>query len=274
MKKYIVIVFLSFFSLCQAQERKLSQIEVVYDWHHYHWLGEEYVHPMILLANSTESKFYNARTQFVDSLKSTPEGLKVWYQMVKADKEAWKATGKGLDLPSRAAPVYIFKSKGKPTEVYDGFMLHLHRYSEPEENIDWQLGDSTKLILNYECQMAEAYYHGRHWTAWFTPEIPIQNGPWKLGGLPGLILEASESTGQHSFTVREMEAVSKEMTPHYFPKAYQYYADRFEANREWRAWQDQLPYGAIDADGTPLINKYRRDLDFLDADYHEKSKVK
>lgn len=267
MIRLISFIMMAFSIICQAQEKKFSQIEVVYDWHHYHWLGYEYDHSMILLANSTDSKFYNARTLFVDSLKSTPEGLKVWYQMVRADNEAWKATGKSLDLPSRAAPVYIFKSKGKPTEVYDGFVQHLHRYFEPEENIEWQLGDSTKTILNYVCQMAEADYHGRHWTVWFTPEIPIQNGPWKLGELPGLILEASESTGHHSFTARELEAVSKEMTPHHMPKAYQKYNDRFEANREWRAWQDQLPYGVIDADGTPLINKYRRDLDFLDADY-------
>lgn len=57
-----------------------------------------------------------------------------------------------------------------------------------------EIADSTKNILGYDCVMATAHYHGRDWTAWFTPDIPLPEGPWKLTGLPGLILEASEST--------------------------------------------------------------------------------
>lgn len=56
---------------------------------------------------------------------------------------------------------------------------------------EWKLTQNKKNILGYECQEAIAEFRGRKYTAYFTPEIPVQNGPWKFHGLPGLILEVS-----------------------------------------------------------------------------------
>lgn len=266
MNRTILLILFAWPIVCRAQGEQvmpMSQLVVEYDWHHYHFFWFEYNHPMVLLANACASKFFNANAQMADSLKSTPEGLKTLYEMRKLARN----NGSYTDLPGHAAPLYVFRHQGKPTEVYDGFVSHLCRYSEPEESIDWTLLDSTKMILGYECHMAETDFHGRHWTTWFAPEIPIQAGPWKLCGLPGLILEASDSAGQHSFTATGIEADQRIMTPHPYPRAYRQYPSRKEANRDWRAWQDRLPYGVTDADGTPIVRRYRRDLDFLDADY-------
>ncbi len=59
--------------------------------------------------------------------------------------------------------------------------------------MEWSLKDSTRKIGPYLCQLATCQFRGRDYIAWFTPEIPLSGGPWKLGGLPGLILEAYDS---------------------------------------------------------------------------------
>lgn len=95
---------------------------------------------------------------------------------------------------------YIYKNipEGKVTErCY--FDMERWQYSEDWEKPEWAIGDSTNTILGYECVEAIADYRGRKWTAWFAPEIPIQDGPWKLCGLPGLILEAHDANNDYFF---------------------------------------------------------------------------
>lgn len=57
-------------------------------------------------------------------------------------------------------------------------------------NFDWELQDETKTILGYTCQKAICTFRGRKFEVFFTKELPFSDGPWKLSGLPGLILEA------------------------------------------------------------------------------------
>ena len=95
----------------------------------------------------------------------------------------------------------LFKNfpTGKTTYVdhvfRDGF-----RVVEPIEQPRWELiPDSTARILGYDCQMARCNYKGRQWLAWFTTDIPIDNGPWKLDGLPGLVLRAYDNSLHYIF---------------------------------------------------------------------------
>lgn len=79
--------------------------------------------------------------------------------------------------------------QGKMT-VTDGLSLQDYIYEDELNAQNWQFVDSTKTILDYPCQMATCDFRGRQWTAWFAPDIPISDGPWKFGGLPGLIMES------------------------------------------------------------------------------------
>lgn len=88
---------------------------------------------------------------------------------------------------------------GKSTYL-DEVLGEKFRITESLEQPQWDIiADSTKQILNYACQMARCKFKGRTWTAWFAADIPLDNGPWKLCGLPGLILRAYDSKQQYIF---------------------------------------------------------------------------
>jgi GLPGLI family protein len=54
---------------------------------------------------------------------------------------------------------------------------------------DWEISNETKMIGKNNCKKATTSFRGRKYTAWFAESIPINKGPWKFYGLPGLIIE-------------------------------------------------------------------------------------
>ncbi|MBW3518293.1 GLPGLI family protein [Flavobacterium sp. NKUCC04_CG] len=98
---------------------------------------------------------------------------------------------------------YVFKDKGK-TEffVYKG--ENAYQYEE-KEKIKWQIKDS---IIDYkglfQAQLAETDFGGRKWQVFFTTQIPISNGPYKFGGLPGLIVKAVSTDLDYSIELMEV----------------------------------------------------------------------
>jgi GLPGLI family protein len=70
--------------------------------------------------------------------------------------------------------------------------------------INWQLENSTRQIAGYICQKAIGQFGGRKYIVWFATAIPFQYGPWKLSGLPGVILEATDANGEVQFMCKEI----------------------------------------------------------------------
>ena len=83
--------------------------------------------------------------------------------------------------------------------------IYPHRYEthDPLAEIDWALTDDTLTISGLLCHRATGKLYGKQWKAWYTEEIPSSAGPWKLRGLPGLIVKAEDSEGIHVFTLYE-----------------------------------------------------------------------
>jgi GLPGLI family protein len=57
--------------------------------------------------------------------------------------------------------------------------------------LDWELLSDTMTILKQKCYAAKTHFRGRNYKAFYAPSIPLPDGPWKFGGLPGLILKIS-----------------------------------------------------------------------------------
>jgi GLPGLI family protein len=71
---------------------------------------------------------------------------------------------------------------------------------EDEVNIEWTILPERKQIAGYSCQKAITNFRGRAWETWFTNQIPVSDGPWKFHGLPGMILELSDSKKHFKFS--------------------------------------------------------------------------
>ena len=85
-------------------------------------------------------------------------------------------------------------------------------YEEELPQQAWTITNDTKQIYGYDCQKATTKYLGRDYEVWYTLEIPISNGPWKLGGLPGMILEANDGQRHYVFECVGIERL-KERVP-------------------------------------------------------------
>lgn len=84
---------------------------------------------------------------------------------------------------------------------------------QPTPTISWHLIDSSKNIGSLTCKKAVGNYGGRTYLCWYTPDIAVRCGPWKLLGLPGLIVEAIDTKNEVSFTLKEL----KELNSNYIP---------------------------------------------------------
>ncbi len=76
---------------------------------------------------------------------------------------------------------------------------------EKINGISWEIGDERKIIGAFSCRKARGDFRGRSYTAWFTAEVPVKNGPWKFSGLPGLILEIYDDKGEVYFGARSVK---------------------------------------------------------------------
>jgi GLPGLI family protein len=87
-----------------------------------------------------------------------------------------------------------------------------------EENIDvfeWQLTSLVDTIGDYVAHCAYTNYGGRHWVAWYTTEIPINDGPYKFRGLPGLIIRLYDDKEHYVFDMVKMERSNEAMLIEY-----------------------------------------------------------
>lgn len=84
------------------------------------------------------------------------------------------------------------------------------KYEEPIDIFDWELQDEQKIIEGYNCQKATTNFRGRKFIAWFCPEIPISEGPYKFNGLPGLIMEISDTKEDYRFIILEFRNIENQ----------------------------------------------------------------
>ena len=281
MKHIFSLIFIAFAITAHAQQQ--AEIEVSYTEYQPNMrTGQKdgTSHQYILLARGDYSKFFSPRTEYLDSLNSTPEGKSKYQEMARS---AYLG-GKIEDVPRADGSYYVVRSAtDNKLYYYDKVATERFCYEEDIPQLNWAVGDSTRTILGYECFLASADYHGRKWIVWFSPEIPVAAGPWKLQGVPGLILEASTEDGLYRFVADGIQQTEKLISPIYLANEYEK-TDRVKFLKAKRGFMDN-PVGAInaqfsgsgvsirsvklsgDSDSGSKIFISRETVDFIETDY-------
>lgn len=133
------------------------------------------------------SKFSSFKNLTVDSIimRSSQE------QIANAAMEGKLSTGEFMTI-------YKNYPEGKLTHT-EKICQDWFRYEEDMPQFEWEMTDSVANVLGYECLSAKCKFRGREWTVFYTEDIPLSEGPWKLHGLPGLIMKASDEKGHYTF---------------------------------------------------------------------------
>ena len=141
----------------------------------------------ILEVGEAFSKYHDYNSYRADSLMRTRDWdytLGEWYAFTNRHPSVFKPD------------IVCDMKKGKYT-VNVSLLMDFCQYSDSTARFAWTLLPDTMTICGYACRKAEATFRGRQWTVWYAPGIPLGIGPWKLNGLPGLIVRADDADGTH-----------------------------------------------------------------------------
>ncbi len=116
-----------------------------------------------------------------------------------------KAGGGNISVNRRERPGLV---SYKVTKQYPDFKTYLFKnvstdkYKiKEDQKPEWKILPEKQKIGTYQTQKAVASFGGREWTAWFTTDLPFQDGPYVFYGLPGLIVKLEDATGSHIMTM-------------------------------------------------------------------------
>ncbi len=143
--------------------------------------------------------------------------------LLKAEVEAMQKTGmykdmsKTIKMPKFSGQVYKFYPSMKVQYVdmvANGFTPMKIGYND-DTKFNWKIENAKEKIGEYNAQKATTDFGGRKWTAWFSTDLPFQDGPYKFHGLPGLIVKIADSDNNYSWVLKGNKQV-----PNYSEKTF------------------------------------------------------
>lgn len=178
--------------------------------------NQRYIYEYKLIKDSTNRAEQRIETMYLDTSK---EGSNFYSytayhgdSLVKADLEKQlKATGiiNIKDGMRKGAERYSV------SKIYPSFKMYLHNRIGrdaykiiDDRTVSWKISAEKEKVGQWDTQKATANFAGREWTAWFTNDIPLQDGPYKFSGLPGLIVKLEDKTKSHVFEMKGIKKLS------------------------------------------------------------------
>ena len=178
--------------------------------------NKRFIYEYKFISDSTNLEDLKTEMMFLDTTK---DGSKYYSYTVfnsdsimKVDLEKQLAATGSINVKSDMQKGSVRYSV---TKTYPDYKINLHRrlgmdaYNiSDDRKINWKILSDKEKIGEWNAQKAEADFAGRHWIAWFSTEIPIQDGPYKFRGLPGLIVKIEDKTGSHKMELKGIKNIT------------------------------------------------------------------
>lgn len=280
---FYILLLLNSFSSVKADENSNATLKAQYtEWHFYANKKdkEPYKHEnkFVLQIGNSSSYYYDPQTFYIDSLENDPTGKAIREQALNDALHEFMETGvdafaimegKGLMPKSR------YKCKKEFADnlitVWQTNGADRYEYNVDMDDLTWELCDSVTSVLDYECNLAAADYHGRKWQAWFATDIPVQDGPWQLCGLPGLIMKAETEDGEYGFIITGLQQCDEPFKPILIDpdKLYKTKRKSYLKMRDYSIRNRSSQIAAMTKGAVKVNADYTGTDDFLETDYHE-----
>ncbi len=168
------------------------------------WVNNPAIKPYIYTDSEMRLDIGSQVTWFYDRTKQVRDSI------MQASAKTGNFDFSNLPKGGRFPFIYYknYPAMGKTIQL-EALGTESYQCTENAETPDWQLiQDSISNIIGYHCQLAKTSFKGRTWYAWYAEDIPLQEGPWKLCGLPGLILKAYDENKEFEFSAIGMSTLS------------------------------------------------------------------
>ena len=181
--------------------------------------NKRFIYEYKFIPDSTNVSDVKTEMMFLDTKK---EGSKYYSYTVFNSDSAMKVDLEKQLAATGSINIRSDMKKGdvrySVTKTYPDYQICIHRrlsmdaYKVAEDRkINWEISSEKEKIGGWIAQKAEADFAGRHWIAWFSTEIPIQDGPYKFQGLPGLIVKIEDKTGSHKMELKGIKNIKGDL---------------------------------------------------------------
>jgi len=205
-KNLIILSFMAYTIAVSAQKPDKALSRVSYSFIHVQDTNhreQPYTENMMLVIGKEASVYtsYDKITQAKLRKEKIEQAVKA---QAESPNQTLKIDGSGIKKTSQID--YLnFTTEGKfftKERLYNNYIIE-----EPTPKLNWKITKDTASFSGIQCRKATATFKGRNWIAWFAKDLPFQSGPWKLSGLPGLIIEAYDDKKDVQFLFTGMQNV-------------------------------------------------------------------
>lgn len=190
----------------------------------------------LCFSNNAYCQVLNVEYQFINNNKENPAlSLRQVYSFMVTDNYSicerleqntlHKFEDVGIDekkevVRQKLSDDYSVLTSKKKTYYFKDYLQDSLKYStliltkqvlvgEKLNMFEWEISRKDTMYLDNKCHIATTKHRGHTWTVFFSDRFGLKGGPWKLDGLPGVILHASTEDKAFIFDTIKIELKSE-----------------------------------------------------------------